>query len=147
MTTLQNDLLEIYNSLVVFNKETIESHFPTPITVKYDSTTSALVFEQKGKTVRLVLPVYYSLALENLETPTYLLPKDYDYLMSTLQGLIGSGVLIRDRVCLSPENYGFDVYCIDLKTFNKGPQLLGQIRFASGTGWLFKFITKRKYKL
>lgn len=147
MTTLQNDILEIYNSLVMFNKETIESKFPIPITVRYEENSSSLVFEQKGTSVRLMLPMYYSLALNDLKKPTYLLPKDYDYLMSTLQGLIGSGVLIKDRVCLSPENYGFDVYCTDLKNFKEGPELLGQIRFISGTGWLFKFITKRKYKL
>lgn len=147
MTTLQDDILEIYNSLVVFNKETIESHFPTPITVKYDKSSMALIFEQKGKSVRLMLPMYYSLGLEDLEKPTYLLPKDYDYLMSTLQGLIGSGVLIKDRVCLSPENYGFDIYCIDLQNFNKGPELVGEVRFISGTGWLFRFLTKKKYKI
>lgn len=148
MTTLQNDLLEIYNTLVMFNKETVESKFPTPIKVWYDSSSRALVLEQKGVSVRMALPMYYSLALEDLEKkPTYLLPQDYDYLMSTLQGLIGSGVLINERVCVSPENYGFDVYLIDLKNFNKGPELLGQIRFISGTGWLFKLLTKRKYKL
>lgn len=147
MTTLQNDILEIYNALVIFNKETIESKFPTPIVVKFDPSSNALVFEQKGVTVRLVLPLYYSLAFEDLEKPSYLLPEDYDYLMSTLQELIGSGVLIKDRVCVSPENYGFDIYCIDLKEFKKGPDLLGQVRFISGTSWLFKFKTKRKYKL
>lgn len=147
MTTIQDDILEIYNSLVIFNKETIESKFPTPIVVKFDENSSSLLFEQKGVSVRLMLPMYYSLGLEDLKKPTYLLPQDYDYLMSTLQGLIGSGVLIKDRLCISPENYGFDIYCIDLKNFNKGPELLGQVRFVSGTGWLFKFITKRKYKL
>ena len=148
MTTLQNDILEIYNNLVMFNKETIESKFPTPIKVRFESSSRAVVFEQKGVSVRMTFPIYYSLALEDLEKkPTYLLPEDYDYLMSTLQGLIGSGVLINDRVCVSPENYGFDIYNIDLKNFNKGPELLGQIRFVSGTGWLFKVLTKRKYKL
>ncbi len=147
MTTLQNDILEIYNALVVFNKETIESKFPIPLTVRFDKSSSAIIFEQKGVTVRLVLPLYYSLAFEDLEKPSYLLPEDYDYLMSTLQGLIGSGTLIKERVCISPENYGFDVYCIDLKEFSKGPNILGQVRFISGNSWFFKFKTKRKYKL
>lgn len=147
MTTLQNDILEIYNTLVMFNKETVESKFPTPILVHFEPESRSLVLEQKGVSVRMTLPMYYSLALEELKKPTYLLPTDYDYLMSTLQGLIGSGVLIKDRVCISPENYGFDVYCLDLKNFNKGPELLGQIRFVSGTGWLFKYLTKRKFKL
>lgn len=147
MTTLQNDILEIYNSLVIFSKDVMESPKPMPIIVKYDIKSAGLIFEHKGKSVRLVLPNYYSLALDELEKPTYLLPKDYDYLMSTLQGLIGSGVLIKDRVCLSPENFGFDIYNVDLNNFSKGPDLLGQIRFVSGTGWFFKFMTKRKYEL
>lgn len=147
MTTLQNDILEIYNSLVIFNKETVESKFPIPIRVYFDEKLNSLVFEQKGVSTRLSLPLYYSLALDDLKKPTYLLPKDYDYLMSTLQGLLGSGVLIRDRVCVSPENYGFDIYCIDLKEFKKGPDLLGQVRFISGNSWIFKFLTKRKYKV
>lgn len=147
MTVLQNDILEIYNVLVVFSKETIDSKFPIPIKVHFDESSNSLVFEQKGVSVRLLLPLYYSLALDDLKKPSYLLPKDYDYLMSTLQGLLGSGVLIRDRVCVSPENYGFDIYCIDLKDFKKGPDILGQIRFVSGNSWIFKFLTKRKYKL
>lgn len=147
MTTLQNDILEIYNTLVTFSKGTVDSKFPLPITVRFDENTNAVVFEQKGISVRMILPMYYSLALVDLKKPTYLLPEDYDYLMSTLQGLIGSGVLIRDRVCISPENYGFDIYCLDPKEFSKGPDLLGQIRFISGNSWFFKFKTKRKYKL
>ena len=147
MTTLQNDILEIYNSLVVFNKDTIEAAVPIPIQVRFEKESSSLLFEQKGLSVRLALPLYYSLALDDLDKPTYLLPKDYDYLMSTLQNLIASSVLIKDRVCISPENYGFDIYCIDLKNFSKGPDLLGQVRFVSGTGWLFRVLTKRKYKL
>jgi hypothetical protein len=147
MTTLQNDILEIYNSLVVFNKETLESAAPTPIRVSFEKESLSLFFEQKGVSVRMALPIYYSLALDDLKEPTYLLPKDYDYLMSTLQSLIASGVLIKDRVCVSPENYGFDIYHIDLKNFIKGPDLLGQVRFVSGTGWLFRVLTKRKYKL
>ena len=148
MTQLQDDLLEVYNSLVDFSDTTVKTNFPIPIKVWYEIDGRLLVFEQKGKSVRISLPVYYCLALDSLvNQPTYLLPEDYDYLMSTLQGLIGSGELIKPRVCISPENYGFDVYCLDLKNFNKGPELLGQIRFVSGTGWLFKYLTKRKFKL
>ena len=47
--------------------------------------------ETKGKSVRLYLPVYYCLDLEHIQKETYLLPEDYDYLMSTLQYLINSG--------------------------------------------------------
>lgn len=147
MTTLQNDLLEIYNSLVVFSSTTITTKFPKPIIVCYEKDSRLLVFEQSGKSVRLGIPVYYCLDLEGIQEKTYLLPKDYDYLMSTLQELINTGVLINNRTCLSPENYGFDIYGVNIKELWKGPDILGRIRFVSGKSWLFKKITKRKFKL
>ena len=137
MTTLQNDILEIYNSLVEFSDNK----------VRYEKETRLLIFEQKGKTVYLGLPVYYCLALEDLEKPTYLLPEDYDYLMSTLQSLIASGELIKPRTCLGPENYGFNVYSTNINEMYKGPDVIGQVKFISGTSWLFKFRTRKKYKL
>ena len=147
MVTLQNDILEIYNSLVVFSDDTVKSNFPIPIKVKYEKESNLLVFEQKGKSVRLGLPVYYCLALDELEKPTYLLPEDYDYLMSNLLDLLNSGELIKDRTALSPENYGFDIYAVNMREFWKGPDIIGRVRFISGTSWLFKFIVKRKYKI
>ena len=147
MTTLQNDLLEIYNSLVLFSDDTVRTDFPTPIKVWYEKESRLLVFEQKGKSARLVYPVYYCLGLESLEKPTYLLPKDYDYLMYSLQKLINSGELIKDRTCLSPENYGFDIYSTDIRELWKGPELKGRIRFVSGTSWFFKWLTRRKYEV
>lgn len=147
MTTLQNDLLEIYNSLVVFSSTTITTKFPKPIIVWYEKNSRLLVFEQSGKSVRLGIPIYYCLDLEGIQEKTYLLPKDYDYLMSTLQELINTGVLINNRTCLSPENYGFDIYGVNIKELWKGPDVLGRIRFVSGKSWLFKKITKRKFKL
>lgn len=147
MTTLQNDILEIYNSLVVFSDNTVKSSFPTPIKVWYEADSRLLVLEQKGNSVRIGLPVYYCLALEDLKKPTYLLPEDYDYLMSNLLSLLNSGELIKDRTVLSPENYGFDVYATNIRELWKGPDIIGRVRFVSGTSWLFKFIVKRKYKL
>lgn len=147
MTTLQNDILEIYNSLVEFSDNTVKSNFPVPITVRYERESRLLIMEQKGKSVYLNLPIYYCLALENLKKPTYLLPEDYDYLMSTLQLLIASGELIKDRTCVSPENYGFDVYAVNINEMYKGPGLIGQVRFISGTSWFFKYRTRKKYKL
>ena len=85
--------------------------------------------------------------LEDLEKPTYLLPEDYDYLMSNLLDLLNSGELIKDRTALSPENYGFDIYATNIRELWKGPDIIGRVRFISGTSWLFKFIVKRKYKL
>lgn len=150
MTTLQNDILEMYNALVDFSDNTVKTKFPVPITVSYEKESRLLLFEQKGKQVYLNLPVYYCLGLDTLiDNPTYLLPRDYDYLMSTFQGLIASGELIKDRTCVSPENYGFDIYAVNLnpREMYKGPDLIGQIRFISGTSWLFKFLTRKKYKL
>lgn len=148
MTTLQNDLIEIYNNLTVFSKRTLDEKLPElPITVKYDITSRQLIFSQEGKSVRMQIPVYYCLGLDSLTKSTYLLPKDYDYLMKTLQSLAYSGELIKDRTCLSPENFGFDIYGVNLDEFEKGPKILGEIRFVSGHGWIFRHLVKFFYKL
>jgi hypothetical protein len=146
---VQEDLLEIYNNLTEFSKTTVQADNPVPIRVRFekDSIGSPLVFEQKGITVRLRIPIYYCLGLEDLEKPTYLLPKDYDELMHNLQKVIYDSRILEDRTSLSPENYGFDIYSIDTKEFNKGPEVIGSIRFISGNSWIFKLITKWKYKL
>lgn len=146
MTTIQNDLLDIYNNLVIFSKATLQEEIQRPIVVRFDKEFNSVVFEQQGNSVRLSLPIYYSLGLDSIKE-TYLLPKDYDSLMSNLSRLIASGKLLEDRVCLSPENYGFDIYYVDMKQFWKGPEIIGRIRFVSGNSWLFKFITKRKYEI
>ena len=148
MTTLQDDIMEIYNNLLIFNEDTIVSKFPIPITVSFEKASNSILFEQRGKSCRLGLPLYYCLGLDDIaENKTYLLPQDYDYLMSTLSDLVASGELLKERTCLSPENYGFDVYSVNLKEFWKGPSIIGSVRFISGTSWLFKFITRRKYRL
>lgn len=147
MTTLQTDILSTYNSLVDFSKTTVDTNFPMPIEVSFDTESRALIFKQRGISVYLHYPIYYSLGLDSLLKPTYLLPEDYDYLMYTLQTLISSGELIKDRVCISPENYGFDIYSINLAELHKGPSLIGKARFVSGTSWFFKYWTRKKYKL
>ena len=146
MTTLQNDLLDIYNSLVVFSDDTVKSNLPSPIKVWYEKSSRLLVLEQKGKSVRLYHPIYYCLDLDSIQKPTYLLPEDYDYLMSTLQNLINSGILLNERTLCSPENYGFSIYAVDLKNLSDGLDLKGDVRFISGKSWFFKWRTKRKYK-
>ena len=147
MTELQNDLLEIYNSLVLFSKTTITTKFPKPIDVWYEKETGLMAFEQKGKTVRIPQLIYYCLNLEGLKNKTYLLPEDYDYLMSTLRELINSGKLLENRVCLSPENYGFDIYGVNNRELWKGPEIIGRMRFISGNSWIFKKIVKHRYKI
>ena len=59
MTKLQEDLLNIYNSLTIFSKDTITSAFPSPIKVYYELDSRMLVFEQKNHSVRQILPSYY----------------------------------------------------------------------------------------
>jgi len=149
MVTLQNDLLEIYNNLVEFSKTTVLTDRPIPITVKYekDGVGSPLLLEQKGISVRLRLPIYYCLGLDSIKKPTYLLPNDYNYLMNTLQSMIADDRILDERTCLSPENYGFDIYAVDLREFSKGPDRIGSVRFVSGNSWLFRLFTKWKYKL
>lgn len=147
MIKLQEDIIGIYNSLIVFNKDTIISNFPLPIKVRFEKEYSMLVFEQNTKSVRLRTPVFYCEDLVNLVKPTYLLPEDYDYLMANLQSAITSGNLIKDRVILSPERYGFDIYITDEKELWKGPKLISSARFVSGNNFLFKWLTRKKYKL
>ena len=144
---IQDDLIELYNSLLAFNKNTIVTDRPTPIKVSFDKGSNSLVFEQKGVFVRTALPIYYSLGLNEIKKPTYLLPRDYDYLMQSLSGVISSGKLLEDRICISPENYGFDIYLVDLREFWKGPDRIGTIRFVSGNSWIFRQIVKFKFKL
>lgn len=146
MATLQDDILEIYNTLVMFSNSTVEVNFPKPITVFYEAESRLLVFEQGGKSVRLLLPNYYCFSLANLKKPTYLLPEDYDYLMGNLQQVINSGLLLENRVCISPMDYGFDIYRVDINNLIDGPDLLARIRFISGTSWLFKWKVKKKIK-
>lgn len=149
MLALQNDLLEIYNNLVIFSKTTVQSSNPIPITVRVEDGQygSPIVFEQGGISVRLRLPIYYCLGFDTLTKPTYLLPRDYDFMMSSLQSLIANDKILEDRICLSPENYGFDVYSVDYKDFWKGPNIIGSVRFISGNSWLFRTYVKWKYKL
>lgn len=146
---LQGDILEIYNSLTQFSKTTVQTDDPSPISVWFDEEGigSPLVFEQKGIMVRLRLPIYYCLGLEDLKKKTYLLPEDYDSLMSSLQKIIYDDRILDERTCLSPENYGFDVYAVNKNEFTKGPEIVGKVRFISGNSWFFKVITKWKYKL
>ena len=145
MLTLQEDLLGIYNSLVGFSKKTLDARFPQLIKVRFDE--GALVFEQEGTLVRLSTPLYYSLGLNELIKETYLLPENYYYLMRTLSDLIKGGKLLDERVCLSPEDFGFDLYLVNQAAFSEGPQVIGKVRFISGYSWWFRFKTRRKWKL
>lgn len=147
MTKLQDDLLQIYNALVVFSKSTLSDVVPTPIVVKYLEEHNSILFEQKGKSVMLQVLNHYCGFLRNIKK-TYLMPRDYDFLMNSLSTIIGSGKLLEDRVLVSPELYGFDIYMTDPRTseIKKGPVLLSSCRFVTQNSWLFRMITKFRYR-
>lgn len=144
MTTLQEDILDIYNALVVFNNETLISPFPKPISVRFE--TQAIIFEQAGKLVRLPILNNYCLDLTSIKK-SYLFPRDYDYLMHNLQLAINSGKLLKERTTVSPENYGFDIYAVNPREEFKGPDILSQIRFVSGNSWFTRLKAKLRFKL
>ena len=148
MTKLQDDLLQIYNALVVFSKSTLSDVVPTPIVVKFLEEQNTLCFEQKGKIVCLQVLNHYCGFLRNIKE-TYLMPKDYDFLMGSLSSIIGSGKLLEERVLVSPELYGFDIYLTNSKVtseFKLGPVLLCTCRFVTQNSWLFRLITKFRYR-
>lgn len=147
MVRLQDDILGVYNSLTDFSTNTLLGPVNLPIKVGFSESLNALCFEQKGLKVAISVLNYYCRELKNLKE-TYLLPEDYDRLMSSLSGIIGSGVLLHDRVCLAPEKYGFSIYetTPQTKLLKEGPQLLMSTKFTSGNSWLFKKVTQFKYR-
>ena len=145
MTKLQEDMLEIYNSLVMFAKETLEGPVPIPIKVTFSEEYKSLIFSQRGKTCVLHMPNYYSFGLQDIKD-SYLLPEDYDYIMSTLSTAIGSGILLKERTTVAPVKYGFDIYSPDPLKIELGSQVIGKIRFVSSCNPVWKWFTKRKYK-
>lgn len=146
MVRLQDDILLIYNSLTDFSETTLLSPIKLPIKVKYSESLNSLTFEQRGRKVSIPVLNYYCKNLKFLDT--YLISEDYDYLMGTLSRIIESGVLLHDRVCLSPINYGFEIYDTNSYTQyqKEGPQLIGEVKFISKNSWLFKKLTKLKYE-
>lgn len=147
MGRIQDDILEIYNTLQEFSKETLEGTVKKPIEVDFADDSGCLVFRQSGKIAYLPLLNYYCGNLRNIRK-TYLLPEDYDILMRSMQVLISNNILVEDRLCVSPEIYGIDFYKTTVTTasFREGPQLVGSLRFVSGNSWIFRMITKYKYR-
>lgn len=147
MIRLQEDLINVYNSLTEFSNGTLLGPSPLPIRVGYSDSLNSLCFEQRGLKVSINVLNYYCKDLRNLHD-TYLTPEDYDYLMDTLSRIIGSGSLLHDRVCLGPEKYGFSVYDVTpgIQNLKEGPQLIGRVKFVSGNSWLFKKLIKYRYE-
>lgn len=144
MTRLQEDLLEVYNNLVELSETVLEPN-PCPVKVFYDSGMGCLGFKVASKGLYL-RPLNYYIPRPDLIPDTWLLPEDYDELLGGLSRLIKSGALLGDRVCVSPEMYGFDVYQADTRNLTKGVQILGSFRFISGTSWWFRWRTAKKYR-
>lgn len=144
-----DDLKSLYNDLTQFSKPVVESQFPKPIKVQFSKEYNALFFECGSISLFSQIPVYYSLALwEDISKPTWLLPEDYDVLMSNLFAVImdPKGYLLKERTCLSPQNYGFDIYVQDPNQMWKGPEIISEIRFISGKNRIWKKWIERKYK-
>ena len=80
MIRLQDDIIEIYNLLTDFSSNTLSG---LPIKVEYSESLNSLCFEQKGLKVAISVLNYYCENLKYLKE-TYLLPGDYDFLMSSL---------------------------------------------------------------
>ena len=144
MTRLQDDILGVYNSLTEFSNNTLINGYP--IKVKYEESFNAVSFEQLGKKVIVQSLNYYCESLKFLDT--YILPREYDILMQSLANLIGSGVMIRERIMVSPRKYGFDLYETDMSNLKDGPQRVASIELVFWNSWLFRkyveFIYKRK---
>jgi hypothetical protein len=144
MGKLQDDILEIYNSLVELSDAVLGIN-PCPVSVSWNSGTNCLLFECKGKGVYLRALNYYILRPDKLK-PGWLLPEDYDELMSSLSRVIKSSRLLEDRICVIPWGTGFEIYMADQRNLSKGVQFFGSFKIISGTGWWFGWKTKHKYK-
>ena len=142
MTRLQDDVIGVYNSLVEFSEQTLNNGLP--IKVKYEESFNALSFEQRGKKVIVQSLNYYCENLKFLNT--YILPAEYDNLMSSLSGLIGSGIMIRERLMVAPKKYGFDLYETDGMNLREGPQKVGSVDLVYWNSWFFRKYVELIYK-
>lgn len=147
MTKLQEDIIDIYNTLADFSKDTLLAPVQLPIRVGYSESLNSLTFEQRGRKVSIPVLNYYCKNLKLIKE-TYLIPADYDLLMGSLTRIIDSGSLLNDRVCISPVKYGFEVFETKptFQLVKEGPQMIGKVRFISGNSWLFKKLIKLRYE-
>ena len=142
MTRLQDDIIGVYNSLAEFSDNTLTNGLP--IRVKYEESFNAVSFEQRGKKVMVQSLNYYCENLKFLDT--YIMPVEYDGLMQSLASLIGSGIMIRERVMVSPKKYGFDLYETDGMNLKEGPQRIASIELVYWNSWLFRKYVELIYK-
>ena len=142
MTRLQDDIVGFYNDLTDFSDQTLING--VPIRVYYDEKMNALCFEQRGRKIMNQALNYYCENLKLLNT--YLLPEHYDNLMRTLAEMIGSGVMIRERILIKPKKYGFELYETQARNLKDGPQRVSNLDLVFWNSWLFKKYVKFNYK-
>lgn len=142
MIKLHSDILEVYNALTVYSKDTLEG---LPLKVSYSPSLRAVIFEQMGKQVVTQIPLYYCRGLDKIGT-TWLTSEDYDNLMYNLKEVIESGKMTDERVCVTTEKYGFSIWCSDPKRMTEGPKLIGGVRFVSSCNPIFKWYMNWKSK-
>ncbi len=142
MLRLQEDIIGVYNSLTEFSDNTLMNGLP--IRVKYEESMNAISFEQRGKKVIVQSLNYYCENLKFLNT--YILPIEYDNLMQSLATLIGSGIMIRERLLVAPKSYGFDLYETDGMNLKEGPQKLASIELVFWNSWFFRKYVELIYK-
>lgn len=142
MVRLQEDIINIYNSLTDFSNLTLSNQIP--IRVYYEESLNSLCFEQKGKKLSLPTLNHYCLNLKGVDS--YLLPSDYDDLMADLATLIGSGVMLHDRLLIKPINYGFEAYETNPLFMKEGPQMVSRVNFVVGNSWIFRKLVKYNYR-
>lgn len=142
MTKLQDDIVGLYNSLTEFSDSTLSNGYP--IKVYYEEGLNAVCFEQKGRKIVIQSLNYYCENLKFLNT--YLLPGHYDLLMRSLTEIIGSGMMIRDRIMVSPTKYGFELYETPLNNIKEGPQKLAKVELVFWNSWVFRKYVELIYK-
>lgn len=135
---LERDLLEFYNNLINVNVD-------LPIGVFYSRANRCLVFTQYNWRMDVGMLNYYCKDLVKIKR-TALLPEDTKELLDTLRSLINSTKLGEDRVLITPTKYGMEIYRANPMIMDIGPVKLGELKFISSNGWLFRRIVNWRYK-
>lgn len=144
MPRLQDELLEVYNNLSEISDTVLGDH-PSPVSVSFDTRMGCLAFKVYSKSLYLRQLNYYLLRPDKIKN-AWLLPGDYDELMSSFLRLIKSGRLIQDHILVTPDYNGFQIYQTDPRNLSRGPQELGTLTFVSGQGRWFSWRVRQKYK-
>lgn len=137
MNVYQEDLLEIYNSMTIFDVN-------LPVIVKYNDDLKSISMEQRGISVNLPLLNHYCLDIEKIKR-TVLLSKDFDKLMSRMEKLIKSSMMNYDRLLISPKKYGFSIYR-RTNSIQYSPIKIEDFEFISSNGFFFRLLVNFKYR-